>query len=208
MKKATIDNNMYDVYSFDEFSQYRTIIDTECAIEENGYIYPIRTTTDVKPGFYTEGEKTVGFFVPPQSDEDKQKYSSDNVIDFSSKDMKVLIEQSDILQQHEREILTSIDNIYTYTYDPKDDPEMALLKEALALKQCDIDKYDYKFGLKDYPNNKRLLNGHSMTNKKYKKFGNNYDLKITMTIEDASPDVPNPMGKVISRVITNDREDD
>lgn len=205
MKKITIDNTMYDVYSPEEFAQYRTIIDSGCAIEENGYVYPIRSSNDDRPGFYTEGEKCVGFYVPPTNDEEQQLYSSNNIIDFNSKDMKTLIEKSEILQQQEREILTNVDNVYTYRYDPLDEPEMSAIKEALSAKHCDLDKYEDRFG-PNYANDKRLLNGHSMTNKKFKKFGENFDLKITISIEDAHPNVPNPMGKVITRVITNNRD--
>ena len=39
-------------------------------------------------------------------------------------------------------------------------------------------------------------------------YGNAMDMKISMTFEDASPDVPNPMGKKVTVVLTGGNEDD
>lgn len=207
MKKTTIDDKIYDVYNFDEYNQYRDIIDNSCAVEFNGYVYPVRAMNDSRPGWRTEGNKVLGFFNHPETEEDKRKYSASNIIDFNSSSMKELIEKSEILKEQEKEIRISPDNAYEYKYDKDDDPDLDLLKEALAAKKCDIDKYEDRFN-GNYANDKRTLNSHSITSKKLKRFADAYDLKVTMIIEDKSPDVANPMGKVLSRVITNTRGDE
>ena len=134
-------------------------------------------------------------------------YSSDNIIDFNSNSMKDIITKSEILKEQEKEIRVSADNNYEYVYDKDDDPDISLLKEALAAKKCDIDKYEDKFD-GNYANDKRILNGHCITSKKLKKFAEAFDLKVTMIIEDRNPDIANPMNRVISRVITNNRGDE
>ena len=202
MKKATIDGKIYDVYNDKEYDQYRTALDNSCALEHNGFVYPVRAMNDNRPGIRTEGDKVIGFFNHPETEEDKKKYSADNIIDFNSNSMKELIEKSEILREQEKEIRISPDNRYEYKPDKDDDPDLDLLKEALAAKKCDIDKYEDRFN-GNYTNDKRTLNAHSITSKKLKRFADAYDFKITMIIEDKSPDVANPMGRVISRVIAN-----
>ena len=207
MKKATIDGKIYDVYDDEEFNRYRAALDSSCALEHNGYVYPIRAMNDTKPDLRTDGDKILGWYNHPQTDEEKQMYSSDNIIDFNSNSMKDIISKSEILKEQEKEIRVSADNNYEYVYDKDDDPDISLLKEALAAKKCDIDKYEDKFD-GNYANDKRILNGHSITSKKLKKFAEAFDLKVTMIIEDRNPDIANPMNRVISRVITNNRGDE
>ena len=80
-----------------------------------------------------------------------------------------VIQKSEILKEQEKEIRISPDNNYEYKPNKDDDPDLDLLKEALAAKKCDIDKYEDKFN-GNYANDKRVLNTHSITSKKLKRF--------------------------------------
>ena len=85
---------------------------------------------------------------------------------------------------------------------------MAALKEAINGKQIDLANYEYKFGT-NYNNDMRLLSKPDITMNKLKSFLNKLDLKASIVIEDASDDVPNPLGrKIVSTIISGDDYDD
>ena len=71
------------------------------------------------------------------------------------------------------------------------------MKQALNLKNIDIDAYADRFG-ENFNNEKRLLKGSSITMSKLKSIGDKLDMKITLTITDSNPNVPNPIGQEIS----------
>lgn len=165
------------------------------------YIYPLRCKTDCRPGAYPSGGMII--FRPPISEEEQQVYSRGNVIDFSNKEnVAEIIKAQEALHDKERTILTTADNIFKPPIDPKDQPEMIGIKTAVSRKNCDIDKYEPRFN-GNFNNEKRLFNAHSMTLLKIKRITEALDIKVTMTFEDASPDVPNPMGLPITVQITS-----
>ena len=128
--------------------------------------------------------------------EQKKELSVDNIIDFNKDNIKDLIESSNLLKDKEREILTSPDNVTMVSIGELDDPEMKALKMAILEKHIDIDKYESRFG-SNFNNDKRLLSKSRITITKLKTMCDNLDIKATLILEDASPDVPNPIGKEI-----------
>jgi len=203
MNKITIGNKIYDVVNPDEYKNNKNLYDpTRTAIEKDGIVFPIRRKKDTNPGYYDYG--VIGFYVPPVSDDDINMYDSSNIIDFSnSKTMSEIIEKNEKLKEMERNILTTADNITTPKIKENDEPEMVALKEAIIAKHIDINKYEHRFDGK-FNNDIRILkDDNTITLFKLKKFANALDLKCTLTIEDKSSDVPNPMNKTIS-VVLND----
>ena len=95
----------------------------------------------------------------------------------------------------------NVDNVTTPSISPNDAPAMSGLKEAITLKHCDIDKYSDRFG-SNFANEKRLLKDSEISLKKLIIYGNAMDIKMTLTMEDASSDVPNPMGEKVTVVLT------
>ena len=73
----------------------------------------------------------MGIYINPH-EEDRNNYSSDNVIDFSSaSDMKDIIEKKAQYANLEREILCDADNIFRPVIRENDAPMMKALKEAV-----------------------------------------------------------------------------
>ena len=215
IRKMKIDSEYVDVATIEEYARCPQIYDGQTAIMVEGYALPIIPVNDTRSIGIRVGAGLVMPYNLPQTEEDKEKYSLDNMIDMSHpENYQEVVEKTMQMRATEREILSTVDNKTSPTISPKDTPQMAALKTAIDMKNMDIDSYAHRFGSKsNYANNKRLLCGQSANSgqtdislKKLVQFGNALDMKITLTIEDASPDVPNPMGHPISTVITSNRE--
>lgn len=202
LSKAKIGDAIYDVVDIDEFSRNPELYGQYTAIDgRDGYIYPIRSRTDSRPGFYPTGG--IDFFKPPVMSE-AAMYSAQNVINFQdASSLREIIQAQQKLMSAERSILTTIDNVFAPDIGENDTPEMQALKQAIIDKHIDLDKYEPRFG-PNYNNDKRLLRKGSITFGKLRSICTALDIKATLTIEDASPDVPNPIGRVISTDLTGE----
>ena len=202
LEKAKIDDIIYDVISIDEFYQNPSVVNAYTAIKgDDGYIYPVRTKTDNRPGFYPTGG--LDFFKPPSYGE-ASTYSQQNMINFrEATNIREIIKTQQKLASAERTILTTIDNVFAPEITENDTPEMRALKEAVIEKHIDLDKYEPRFG-PNYNNDKRLLKKQNITFGKLRSICNALDIKASITIEDASGDVPNPIGRTITVELTGD----
>ena len=195
IKKGKADGRIYDVVSYEEYiKSIENEIDGDIAVEEGNYIYPKRGSNDTRPGVYTNEAYSV--FKHPETEEEKEEYSINNVIDFDSKTLSEHINKTNRLKNMEKEILTTTDNIFMPPIHENDEPEMIALKKAVAAKQIDINKYAPRFG-SNFQNDRRLFNDNKMSMYKFKSFLDNLDLKATIRIQDKNPNVANPMNKII-----------
>ena len=208
VKKAKIGDTIFDVVSVDEYNSnpefYRS---GPVAISGgDGYLYPLRANSnDMRPGFFDEGP--MQFFNPPRGHE-CPIYSERNIIDFSrASSIKDIIAAQDKLADAEREILTTIDNLFIPPVNDDDTPEMGLLKQAITDKKIDIDKYESRFG-SNFNNDKRLIKKSSITFGKLRNICNALDIRATLTLEDKAGDVPNPMGTRIDVCLTDGFDSD
>lgn len=204
--KIRIGNTLYDVVSYAEFvankDVYLGYIGSVAVARGDGLIYPLRHPHDPRPGCFVQGP--IVTFRPPYGN-DTAMYSEVNQINFSNaKSYGDVIRAQEELNRSERAILTSIDNVTVPEISTNDTPAMKALKQAIIAKHIDLDKYDYRFGADNYPNDKRLLRRDSITLPKLKAYADALDIDITMILADKSPDVPNPMGKSITVKINGD----
>lgn len=200
LEKAKIGDAIYDVIGIDEFYRSPEAYGSYTAIRGgDGYVYPIRTKTDNRPGFYPTGG--LDFFKPPAFSE-SNTYSEQNIIDFKdATTLREVIQTQQRLMSAERSILTTIDNVFAPEIGENDTPEMKALKQAIIDKHIDLDKYEPRFG-PNYNNDKRLLKKGNITFGKMRTIADALDMQITLTIEDADPNAPNPIGRVISTKLT------
>lgn len=208
IEKAKIADKIYDVVSFEEFSKNSDMYTNGfTAISEGDYVYPIRGKFDTVPGAYPT--EPVVFFEDPKTDAERTMYSTSNIINFSgNSSLRELIDKQNKLLSAERSILTTIDNIFVPDIGENDTPEMKGLKQAIIDKKVDLDKYEPRFG-PNYNNDKRLLRRDSITMGKLKSLMGVLDMKGTLIIEDASPNVPNPIGhKIVIELHSDDTEGD
>lgn len=196
-KKGKVNGKIYDVIDMDEYKAHPDIYNNSfTAIEKEGLLYPIRNN-NLAPGFFVKNQ-VMGVYVQPSSIEDRDMYSAENVIDFSSAtNMKEIIEKKAQYKDLEREILCDADNIFKPVIRDNDAPMMKALKEAVIEKNIDINKYETRFG-STFNNDKRIFNNSSITLNKLISTADALDMKVTVSIEDKNDDVPNPIGKVIT----------
>lgn len=208
VKKARIGDAIYDVVSTTEYLRAPQVYRDQntAIIGGDGYIYPVRPNmSDQRPGFFDCGP--MYYFRPPLTKTDCAMYDSSNIIDFSqASSIKDVIRAQDKLASTEKAILSTIDNEFIPIVSEHDRPEMKLLKEAIASKHVDLDKYESRFG-SNYNNDKRLLKKSSITFGKMVGMCNALDIKVTLVMEDRSSDVANPMGEKLSACITDVGDD-
>lgn len=204
MNKTKIENKIYDVISEDEYKKNKNLYDPSyTAIQRDDMIFPLRKNKDTSPGYYSYG--VIGFYKEPT--ENIQEYNIKNLINFSdSKSIKDILEKTANLREMEKAVLTDADNIFIPKIKELDEPEMVAFKEAVISKHIDINKYKHRFGDK-YNNDLRKFEENRISLPKLKSFANALDMKLSLIIEDKSPDVPNPMNKKIT-VVLNDGDDD
>ena len=210
MKKTKIDRRIVDVIDQDEFVRRTTltpemakILAEDTAVQApNDLVYPVlKQYSENVMGVYDAGPVLI-YSTPDEYKNDPQ-YQSKNIIDFDNvSSLKESIEKQAELEQAERSILISPDNIFTPVPQPTDTPEMSLVKQAIIRKNIDIDNYKQRFG-SDYNNDKRLFDQSSITFFKLKRVCEIFDIKATLTLED-EPNAANPIGEKLSIIITRD----
>lgn len=197
-KKAKVNGRVTTVVTPEEALNNPLYQDKFSSVEINNTILPVKKTYDPTiPGFYISNTGKIGKIIYP-SEEDLEEYSSSNAIDFSNiQNMRELISKQEEVKRMESEVLSNSDNLFKPIPKENDAPEMKALKEAICLKNIDIDAYADRF-LDNFNNDKRLLKGSSITISKMKSICDKLDMKVTLTISDTSPNVPNPIGQSIS----------
>lgn len=208
LRRIKIENKIYDVVdSFDMYMHPNLYANQNTALLcQDGNVYPIRSSADDNTGIYKKN--SLIYEIKINDHDDINKYSTDNIIDFTSvQDIHDIIEKSNTLRDLEKEVLTNPDNIFLPNIGPNDTAEMKALKEAVILKNIDIDKYESRFG-PSYCNDKRLFKKDKISMDKFKNMCNNLDIKATIILEDANPDVANPMNTVIKVDLTGGATED
>lgn len=205
VNKARVENKICDVITFEEYHANPNAYSPEyTVISKDDKLYPIRSSSDNRPGVYQINGPFSIFIDPIGSD--IPKFSADNIINFNdASSLRDIIEKQNQLRTAERAILTTVDNLFVPQIDQNDAPEMKGLKEAIISKQIDIDKYAQRFG-RNFNNDKRLLKKDSITMSKLRCTMEALDMKGTLIIEDKNSDVPNPIGKKIVVELTSEGE--
>ena len=204
MKKAKVDGRIIDIidskYAISHGSSDEV---SNAGVIHEGIIYPIRNKNDNRPGYYIRS-RWYGIYRQFNKQEEKEYIATEeNIIDFSDKTkIRDIINTQNKLRSMESAVLTSADNITIPIDDQHDRPEILGLKEAIRCKHIDLDKYAPRFGA-NYNNDRRLLDKNSITLAKLIAYGNALDMEISLTFKDKSPDIPNPIGKEITVIVTD-----
>jgi hypothetical protein len=204
--KVFIDGKIYDVVTDTEYRNNSNMYNaSETCIVMGDYILPVRSSRDSTNmvGYYP-GQFIDRFVMP--SCEQKNIYSTDNIVDFKNvANISDMIAAQEKLNMQQNEFLVSSDNIFKPNIDPINDQPLAIaLKQAVIDKNIDINKYAHRFG-PDFNNDRRKFGQSSISINKFTSIASKLDLKATIIIEDANPNVPNPMGHkiVVDLIDTN-----
>ena len=211
MVKINISGKMYSVVELDDYINNRdAYLQNQTAIRVDNMALPIVGMMDRRnPGIAINPNGLFHRMNMPDNVE-QSPYSMDNAIDLScSKNIAELMQKQEAVRNIEYEILTNADNIFKPPIGPDDSAAMRALKEAVIAKNIDLDKYEPRFGA-NYPNDKRLFYKDRVSIQMVERICNALDIKATLTLTDANPDVPNPMNTTISVDLTGafEEEDD
>lgn len=205
MNKMKIGDTMYDVVPLEEYiankdlylPKYTAIHD-----KENGLVIPVKTQSN-------EGECCIsvesGMSYVLNLPDDRDEFSDKNLIDLdNNSSIAELIKKQDMVKDLEREVLTpDPDNIFRPKIFDDDAGEMKALKEAVACKGIDLDKYAPRFGA-NYNNDKRLFNKPTISLAMLKRMCDALDIEASISLKDKSSAVPNPIGKIIEVKLTGE----
>lgn len=203
-----------DVLSMAEFElllQRNLPILSDTCVQIGDYVYPVTEN----PKDNTVAIANDGFAIrwnPPVSEEQKQLYSSANVVDLSSdsvKDMRDHIAAIDKLKNMETSRLSTINNVTNLPINEGDTKELQLVKDAINSKGIDADSYKPKFPSEsDFNNDMRGLKSPNVTNISFfkaKRILSAFDADMYLTIKD-KPNAQNPIGREIYAKLTEDDE--
>lgn len=131
-----------------------------------------------------------------------QEYDVSNILDATNvQSMQELIDLDSKYKEIEYDIISAGTNDTHLKIRPGDTPEMAAFKQAVNAKGIDIDKYKARIG-STFNNDKRLIQKSSITFPKMRGLLNALDLSATLIIDNADPNVPNPIPGPIKVNIT------
>lgn len=202
-REILINGRLYEVINMKDYiGNEDAYLAGYTAIDDGmGHIYPIVPFTSTDAGVRYRKSAPVFFANVPEGT--AEEYNADKVIDYSKANTyKQFVETQNMVKELERDILTSPDNIYVPPEDQNDSPAMKALKEAVIDKKIDLDKYEPRFG-SNYNNDKRIFNKQNISLPMLVRMCNALDIKATLTLEDQSGEVPNPMNNTISVEITS-----
>jgi hypothetical protein len=184
---------------------------SDTCVQIGDYVYPVTEN----PKDNTVAIANDGFAIrwnPPVSEEQKQLYSSANVVDLSSdsvKDMRDHIAAIDKLKNMETSRLSTINNVTNLPINEGDTKELQLVKDAINSKGIDADSYKPKFPSEsDFNNDMRGLKSPNVTNISFfkaKRILSAFDADMYLTIKD-KPNAQNPIGREIYAKLTEDDE--
>ncbi len=210
-KNAVIDGKMMDIITHKDYventplyANTSTAIETEC--DGKMYALPYRNPTDDRPGIYDEG---LVYFVKPPEPQEAAKYDMNvlDVVDYSdSMNMNDFLTKRKQIRDIEAEMLTDIDNVFQPVIGVNDREEMKALKNAVILKQCDINKYSQRFG-SNFLNEKRIFKQPNISMDKMIRIAQNLDMEVELIIRDKNRDVPNPMRQEVRAILTGGNDE-
>lgn len=203
MRKAKINGKLMSVVDAGDYMENIEIYSPNCtaiSVEEAGVVLPIIGKFDKGVGIHP----TDGLFsrINMPSEEEREEYSLDSVIDLAKcKDMAELIKTQQQIANIEYDMLTTVDNLFKPKIGENCTPAMRALKEAVIDKNIDIHKYSERYGA-NFNNNVRNFAKDDISLRMLELHCNVLDIKATLVLEDASDDVPNPIGHKISVELT------
>lgn len=196
--KAFIDGVMYDVTIPSNFHNQPELYDGQkTAVNVNNYVIPIRNTKYNPNSIGMYPGPIFDRYVMPETQEEQEIYSESHMANYNNvTKLQELVEEQNKVNVDQMMFLTTPDNIFKPPIDNlKDEPLMIGLKQAVIDKNIDINKYQSRF--EQFSNDRRKFKLNKISLDKFVSFARSLDMKATVIIEDASPDVPNPIGHKI-----------
>ena len=207
VRKVVVNNVTMDVISPKEYerrSEFSDPMFEDTCVEMGCQVYPIMKRYDENTvGVYDTGICMKFNKIP---EEQKAEFSTDKIIDFdNAKDYADIIRKKDQLNNSELARLTTKNNIYVPSIAEDDSPALKLVKEAVGLKEIDLDSYRPDMG-SNFSNWTRLITSpknKSITVNRVVDLGEALGFDAYLVIKD-KPNVPNPIGRTLEVALTSE----
>lgn len=198
-----------DVISPEQYWLNPNIYDTRTTFvrlsQFDQYILPIKITQFVDPslpGYYINPTSPFIRIILPQTESDKDMYSSKNMVDYSNvQNIYDFLDKNEEAAQLERRMFLSdqLDDVIKLSIDDiHDSPLMIFTKRILNDKQISSKLLENRMGA-NYNNNMRLLkNKNDISYNKAVEILNCVDVQITATASNKSGKIINPLQNNIS----------
>ena len=166
------------------------------AVHTRGLILPVYQVpypSPMTPGIYMDN---MGYeILMPKRDGEEDVYSDTLLARIGdAQSFREVLDAKEKLFQDEYSHLTNNDDVFIPNMDRDTDTKlMYAVKAAIAAKQCNINNYADRFG-NDFNNDKRKFNGNSITAGKAETILSNTDVRVSLVVQDMSPNVANPIG--------------
>lgn len=221
IKRAVTNGQVCEVLEYDEYIEEfnRCFMNPDIPRErtdlavlvDNGdqnLLLPLRfefNPSPISPGIYRACASPISFQKLPSA-EAMHKYIPEKIVSIDNlDDIQDIIKAGEEIKRLDEPFITTPDEITKIPIRLNDQQEMVALKTAINEKNVDIDKYANRFG-NNFPNDKRQLKNNSVTLNIIKRFADNMDMEVLLTLRDRDPNVPNPIGKEITVSLTNIEE--
>ena len=210
--KKYIDGKRYDVYDQSNAPTNPDGIDNNSAMLIDDVVLPFRRVTETAPGLYNTGMimpngMPVMIKKMPTEEEAEAYSTKTGFVDFGDiKSIRDYMEKVDEERKLTEAYVSNVENVYIPTIQENDSLFMKGFKKAIALKSMDIYSYRDKFGT-NFNNDKRSMESSSITLKKWEDIAPNLYMKMTITFDNADPNVPNPMARPVTVEINNPEYD-
>lgn len=200
MKKVLLNGRLCSVSTISEYTDMVDVCNPKfTAIETEDNVLPIKNKTDEGPGVYYVPGGMCCRIVDP-TEEEKDKYSKENIIDYSKcETIGDVIQKENLVRDIENELLTNKDDIFQLSIGVDDTPEMIATKLAINAKNADVKQYEPRFD--QFQNDMRLLKGKSITLAKMKSIYDKFDIEAELILRDREG-CANPMNKEIKMNLT------
>lgn len=202
MKKIKIDNVIYDVVNSKNYnSSIYPANKTAVYIDDIDKVLPVRAKHDKRIGAVIYDTVTLihypdlDYGIVSLVDHSLDKYDKSNIIDFNnvSNINELMAKQQAVTNL---EIMQNPENILVLNISEEDSPTMVGFKTAINTKGIDLDN-GYIDRLPDRNNDRRRMTKSDISLKKLIICCKATDINAELVLRDASPTVPNPIGKVI-----------
>lgn len=209
MRIIVIDGINYDVTNDIPFlmSKYSEIINYNIAFDNGKYTVPISINSNIKkkPFYYLAYPYGLALMNEEYLND---SYLSSNIIDFNNIDnIKDYINKIDSIKEINNEYIAKCNtDITEFHINENDDPEFAILKNAINAKFIDIHSYKFRFGNTFSNVLRELKTGNKISMTRLKDIAEALDLEVEIIIRDSKNSL-NPMNTSFSKIITKERNE-
>ena len=210
MKKVNIGGKIHTVLDENESNDLSNYGPDKAVIIDEQYVLPVynRPKRSAVGVYYGGKDSIINRIVKPSTEEDKEKYSVDNIVDLqTATTYNGLVEEYNRLHNSETYVPKTMKSGFKGYYPEtraNDSLIMKTFKKAVSDKNVDISEYRSRFA--SINNDLRLMSAEDITLKKLTEYCNVFDIKVKIELSNKNDSVANPLSKPYECIVTDNDE--